>query len=251
MPAHPLPLVPCAHCAKPMRPLLKKRGEKHERTRYCSRACGAAHRLLYPVCTCETCGASFQGRSCEANRFCSHECRHTWLRSIAPPQLVYQCKICGKEFSWPPSRVKRLPNITYCSPKCRYLDPATRARLVAMNTDQQHSKQPNHNEQRGYALLESLGVAYLPQALINGKFCVDALVERPKIIVQFDGDYWHAHPERYPVPNAVQRRRIGSDRACDAYLSTCGYRVIRIWERDLRDHPDAVRARLATLIPAG
>jgi very-short-patch-repair endonuclease len=99
-------------------------------------------------------------------------------------------------------------------------------------------------ERIGYALLDSLGLLYLPQHTIGGKFIVDAFLPTHGLVIQFDGDYWHGHPVRFPVPDARQRRRISLDRSQDAYMYACGYHVLRFWEIDLKKNLDAVRAAL-------
>lgn len=99
-------------------------------------------------------------------------------------------------------------------------------------------------ELAGYALLEGEGIDYQPQHLIEDKFRVDAYVPALKLVIEFDGDYWHGHPARFPEPNHIQRRRMAQDRAHHAYLTKCGYRILRIWESDMYKRLDQVRLRL-------
>jgi very-short-patch-repair endonuclease len=96
----------------------------------------------------------------------------------------------------------------------------------------------------GYSLLKSLGIDFLPQHVIAGKFCVDAFVPSQNLIVQFDGDYWHANPTRFPNPDKRQQRRIKLDLSQDAYMKKCGYHVIRLWETDLKKNLEDVKKRL-------
>jgi very-short-patch-repair endonuclease len=116
-----------------------------------------------------------------------------------------------------------------------------------MNRDQQQGKRTTP-EKIGYALLDALGADYLPQYLIAGKFCVDAFVPSRGVVVQFDGDYWHGNPARFPTLDARQRKRVRLDRSQDAYMAKCGYHVIRLWESDLRKDPGAVRTRLRPFV---
>jgi len=64
------------------------------------------------------------------------------------------------------------------------------------------------------------------------------------IVIQFDGDYWHGNPRKYPVLTERQKKQVKRDRAQDAYLISCGYRVIRIWESDLKTDSGILRRRI-------
>jgi very-short-patch-repair endonuclease len=152
------------------------------------------------------------------------------------------CKMCGGTFQWSPSRQKAY-NITYCSLECRDADPDRYTRLIEMNAMQQRRFQSSI-ERIGYAVLDALGVAYDPQFVIGGKFCVDAFIPSHGIVVQFDGDYWHGNPEKFPKPDARQQKRMRLDVSQDAYMVACGYRVLRFWGSDLQHNLDAVTTQL-------
>ena len=78
--------------------------------------------------------------------------------------------------------------------------------------------------------LEELGVDFIHSEVIKPKFIVDFKLDN--LIIQVDGEYWHGHPRFEPL----SERQIGQqkrDAAQDKYLTTCGYKVVRIWERDI------------------
>jgi G:T-mismatch repair DNA endonuclease (very short patch repair protein) len=99
---------------------------------------------------------------------------------------------------------------------------------------------PNKLELKLFGYLDELVVKYEPYYLIKPKFIVDALVG-DSIIIQADGDYWHGHP-RFAKLTDRQLAQQKRDKAQDAYLTKCGYKVIRIWENDMSI--DVVRNRL-------
>jgi very-short-patch-repair endonuclease len=152
------------------------------------------------------------------------------------------CKVCGATFKWSPSRSKTY-NITYCSLACRDNDP-DRALLLRRMNAKQLSMRPNNLERAAYAILDSIGVHYEPQYLVNDKFCVDAFVPSLALVIQFDGDYWHGKPEKFPIPDKRQVKRMRLDVSQDAYMTACGYEVIRIWESDIKQRPEHVTALL-------
>jgi very-short-patch-repair endonuclease len=63
-------------------------------------------------------------------------------------------------------------------------------------------------------------------------------------VVQFDGDYWHGNPAKYPNPTSRQKKCMALDRSQDAYLRACGYEVVRVWESELRTDPNVLLTRL-------
>ncbi len=119
--------------------------------------------------------------------------------------------------------------------------------LIRMNAAQREGT-ANSLERFGYALLDTLGIDYLPQHLIGNKFCVDAFVPACGLVVQFDGDYWHGNPERFPALSERQKKRVRLDKSQDAYMATCGYRVVRLWEGELKRNPEAAQIRIQSAL---
>lgn len=87
-------------------------------------------------------------------------------------------------------------------------------------------------EKRLHVILDALGVQYEHTVLIKPSFLVDVRIGM--LIIQADGEYWHGHPRFEPLTERqqAQQRR---DAAQDVYLRTCGYAVVRIWERDMTE----------------
>jgi very-short-patch-repair endonuclease len=234
-----LPTKRCAVCGKVFKPRMGRADQP-----CCSRECGARFRRTGKSVRCKACGSPFYVRAGQIGSagFCSKGCHTRWQ---GRNKTVHTCKSCGKEFRWSPSRSKAYP-IRYCSLPCRNTDPDYRARLIALNARQQRGR-TTRLEVAGYAMLDEIGVPYERQHTIAGKFCVDAFVPSVGLVVQFDGDYWHGNPTRFPVPDTRQRKRMHLDKSQDAYLSKCGYRVVRVWESDVQADPMGVKSRLRRL----
>lgn len=234
-----LPMSTCIMCQSDFRP---RPGDGCQPT--CSRKCGAAYRTRARVTVaCQHCGVGVsvtKARLMSGRRlFCSAVHANEWQ---GQRKVARTCSVCRKAFRTSPS-VTRL----YCSLACRDADPARRDMLIAMNVMQARLR-PNHLERIAYAILDGIGQPYDRQALIGGKFCVDALFQDAMLVVQFDGDYWHGNPAKFPEPDARQRKRMGFDRSQDAYMLACGYMVARFWETDIRRNPEHVRTTLAALL---
>lgn len=123
--------------------------------------------------------------------------------------------------------------------------------LHRMNAAQQQRQQPNRLERQGYAMLGAMGVRYIRQHRINARFVVDAYVPTAKLVVEFDGDYWHGNPARYPKPTSRQQRQQNWDKAQDAYMDACGIRTVRLWESEMKDDLMQCRARVCASLLEG
>lgn len=100
-------------------------------------------------------------------------------------------------------------------------------------------------------ILEELGVGFQAQAPL-GHYTVDFLVPVSRLVIQADGDYWHAHPAVYgeglkPL-SRVQQNRRRLDASCDSYLSNMGYTVLRLWERELKKQRTVCEQALKTAL---
>lgn len=196
---------------------------------------------------CAGCGAAFYVPKCRMLKgeglFCTLDCHN---QNQGRNKTSHICTICGGEFRWSPSRsASGNYKITYCSLACRDLDPARAEMLLKMNATQQ-LRNPTRAEIAGYAILDSLGVEYSRQVRFGGKFNPDAVIPASRLVVQFDGDYWHDRSGTSTEARIM--RRVALDKSQDAYIEACGWRVVRLWESDLMKQPgacaDAIRQRL-------
>jgi very-short-patch-repair endonuclease len=217
--------------------------------RYCSHDCyrktPRPERRTGTTRTCERCGVKFYlpaSRLMEG-RFCSLACHNA---NQGRGKTSHVCKICGKTFRWSPSRsTSGNYRITYCSLSCRDADPERAATLLAMNQAQQLAR-ITRAEAAGYALLDRLGVEYLRQPSFGGKFTPDAAIPSARLVVQFDGDYWHDRKGTSTEPRIL--RRVTLDRSQDAYIRRAGWEVLRLWEGDLRTDPGRCAVQVTHLL---
>lgn len=77
-----------------------------------------------------------------------------------------------------------------------------------------------------------------------------------KLVIFVDGDFWHGNPKNYRQPKSnttywsnkiLQNRR--RDSRVNRQLRLRGWTVIRIWESDLKKHPDRCIKRIRKFIP--
>jgi DNA mismatch endonuclease (patch repair protein) len=87
----------------------------------------------------------------------------------------------------------------------------------------------------------------------------DVAFIRWKVAVFVDGVFWHGHPDHWNPEKASSdywrlkiARNIERDRAADAALAALGWRVIRVWDLDVRDRlEECAEAVLCALRDAG
>lgn len=83
----------------------------------------------------------------------------------------------------------------------------------------------------------------------------DFVFPKERLAVFVDGSFWHGHPKhcRYPATNAefwrakIERNKQ-RDRTVSRLLKTKAWRVIRIWEHDLKQSPSKVVQRLSSAL---
>ena len=248
----------CAYCGKNFEVY---ESNVRQGRKYCSNECKNADarrprpkRKTGQVVHCSNCGQEMYRAKCFVEKseyfLCSQECRIEWQKRN---RVQYTCKVCGKHFSWPPSRAKEYTP-RYCSIECRNKDPEKALQLRRMNQLQQQLN-PNKLELKGYSILDDVGCEYVPQYMV-GRYCtVDALIPQARIAIEFDGDYWHGNPRKYKrlkdvpknnpdnfqVLNEIQIDNMRLDKSKNSYLQNRGYIVLRFWESDVKENPEGVR----------
>lgn len=205
---------------------------KKKTSLFCSLICSQKYRKQGSMVKCKYCTKSFYLNKARLNKqyyFCSPE-HHNLFQSRN--KVHYDCKICSKPCVASPSTFFKR-NVKYCSLQCRDKDPDVKKQLHKMCNDQQKIK-INKFEQYCYNLLDSLHIDYEPQASINDKICVDALLPKYNLVLQFDGDYWHGNPTKFKELDHRQQARVNRDKSQDAYLRKCGYKILRFWQSDIK-----------------
>jgi very-short-patch-repair endonuclease len=114
-----------------------------------------------------------------------------------------------------------------------------RAGVKALEAALRHEPRPTQSElqRRMLALVVRVGLP-LPQTEVDVVgYTVDFLWPAQRLIVETDGHAAHG-----------TGRRFETDRARDAHLTACGYRVLRFTWRQLTREPEVVAARLAAAL---
>lgn len=187
---------------------------------------------------CEQCGLLFTAKPHRADqRFCSHVCMYAYRsahgfddgaqvsgpeNSRWKPRVALFCNWCREPYTVPRYRHKRS---RFCSQQCQGSFLARRLQ-----------KSVSGAERRFVAFLRSHGLHVETQVQF-GHFTLDAWFPGTRIVVEFDGDYWHSIP-----------RVIAKDARKDAALFCAGYSVVRVLQSEFDADPDAVLRRIENML---
>lgn len=182
---------------------------------------------------CVVCGKEFYAskRNLDKPSCCSIKCQN--IQQSKKVSVI--CEVCDKEFFVSPCFAKDGKR-RFCSISCRDKSPKVKQRLIEMNLMQQSNKMTSL-EKIGYKTLVDNKITFVAQKLLFNKFCVDAFIEKWKIVIQFDGDYWHGNPIKYKTLDKRQNKRKQLDISQDKYMKKAGICVIRVWESEMKKNP--------------
>lgn len=148
------------------------------------------------------------------------------------------CPQCSKEYSVP-IRSMTDPNSNkykkYCSRKC-FLS-------SRRQTD-------TWIEQEIETYFLKMGIPYKKQVEIE-RMTVDFLIPGTNLIVEANGDFWHANPEIYgkikPL-HKIHPRVIKKDKIKLKQLNDLGYKVFVVWENDLATNKEETLQKLYEVV---
>lgn len=88
--------------------------------------------------------------------------------------------------------------------------------------------------------LDKLGVKYIYQFKAPTQRVYDFYCPDENVIIEVDGDYWHAKDLVYEEMNPTQKKNKRVDKQKDHWALINGIPIIRIWETDINKNPSKV-----------
>ncbi len=211
--------------------------------KYCSLECyrdsDRPQRKSGKTIKCEMCGKKkYKPKSQlkRKNHFCSIACANKYQ---GRNKVSFTCKICNKKFRLSKSLAEQEGRkVTYCSMACRGKDTEFMRNCGLSSTiKQQKNKGLNKLEMKGREILTDIGIEFEEQVLMFDKFLVDVLIPSKKLIIQWDGVYWHTKPKRMLL-----------DKSQDAYFKKSGYKVLRVTDKEIKNNIGKVYANIKRAI---
>ena len=98
-------------------------------------------------------------------------------------------------------------------------------------------------------LLKELKVNFEVQKIVGNKI-FDFYIPHANLLVEIDGDYWHANPSKVKVENInkVQAKNMRNDTFKDALAAGMGFSIERVWENDLKVNYKIVKEKFKKLL---
>lgn len=190
-------------------------------------------------------------------------------RSGELPKVLTQCSYCGKD--------KLVKGCRFAENETRFCNNTCASKYATENTDiierlqegcsiwreteeaklfmREHGARTYANqdtketaiERKLAELLTKEGIAFETQKKMY-YWCVDFFLPEHDIVIEAQGDYWHAHPDKYPEPNEMQKKNIRRDKGKASYIPKCGHTFLAFWERDIQDNPEGVLNEIRTVL---
>lgn len=82
-------------------------------------------------------------------------------------------------------------------------------------------------------ILDSMNLSHNSQSILYNKFTVDEFLPDYNLVIEANGRYWHGDPRKFPNLSAKQISIQKRDYSKIPYLTTCGHRVLVLWEQEL------------------
>lgn len=98
-------------------------------------------------------------------------------------------------------------------------------------------------------LLKELKISFEIQKIVGNKI-YDFFIPTHNLLVEIDGDYYHANPDfiNEEDMNGMQAKNVRNDKFKDALASGMGYGLERVWENDLKVNYKDVKARFKKIL---
>jgi len=223
--------------------------------KYCSLECyrnsSRPQRKNGKKVSCDWCGEDIYKPKVHLEKsehhFCSVDCQIEWQ---SRNKVEFECEVCEKKFKLPKSRAES-DNVRFCSIECRdesdEWDGSKKGGLAVIGKN----TSPTKLELEGRELLEDLGFTkgedFFERTTLHEKFNVDIWFPDQKVIIEWDGEYWHGHPSMKPL-NDHQKYIRQRDKSQDAYFAECGYITLRFWSREVWNTPEEVKKEIRGVI---
>lgn len=99
--------------------------------------------------------------------------------------------------------------------------------------------------------LDDLDIQYESQKYIKDikQYC-DFYISKSDTYIEFDGDYYHCNPSKYPNGpiNKMQEKKIEKDKIKNKWMSDNNKKIIHIWESDAKNNEELVLKLLEPLL---
>jgi very-short-patch-repair endonuclease len=120
--------------------------------------------------------------------------------------------------------------------------------LRVKKNSQRMGKKMTAPEKQFKKMLTELKVVFESQKIVGTKI-YDFYIPSINMLVEIDGDYYHANPEIYEGKESkMQKKNIENDVYKDTLALGLGYKIERVWESDLKKNYSSVKNKFKKLL---
>lgn len=113
-------------------------------------------------------------------------------------------------------------------------------KMIIQSHKKRYRKTSIERKLENYLINQKIDYKY--NFILDNKYQFDFLIKDRNLIIEVNGDYWHANPEIYsdsdenkkPL-NDTQRYKVDLDEKKNKYLISKGYEVIYLWEKEINN----------------
>ena len=127
--------------------------------------------------------------------------------------------------------------------------PKTRAQKEAyiQGMAKRMDKNPTAPEKSFALMMEELGIEYETQKIVGGKI-YDFYIPEKNMLIEVDGDFWHAKDKSLNEMTMVQKKTFFNDLRKNAIAKNNGYELERVWEGELLEQYELTKSRFKYLL---
>ncbi|MGJ9456947.1 endonuclease domain-containing protein [Oceanobacillus sp. CF4.6] len=217
--------------------------------KYCSKFCGSKKGPL----TCILCGNSFLARN-RKTKTCSKECAKSvkstkfkqWHKSMSPEKKrEHFNNIITKTAKT--RRVNKTPSWNSGKTGIYSQETIEKIRNSTLKQMQSQNFRKTNIEKIMERFLIHNDIKYRYSFILKQRQ-YDFLLLDYNVIVECDGDYWHANPKFFPIPQDWQVKRQETDLIKNEIAEKNGYVILRFWEDDILNNFQTVESAIYDLL---
>jgi len=147
----------------------------------------------------------------------------------------------GKPKPWMRGRLGHRLGLKSSEEHKRKIREATLKQYERGDFPRQHNTAPERAvKERLIKLGYKEGIDFFHQYKFYNKFMLDFCFPMQKVIVEIQGDYWHANPRKFPDRESLthhQIKGVNRDKSKHAYIRKCdngSWKLILLWEMDIK-----------------
>lgn len=127
---------------------------------------------------------------------------------------------------------------------------AIKHKYQELNLISKHSETSVETFIRYFLETNKISFNYNTQLVKEYRYRPDFCIEGLKILIEVQGDYWHANPDLYDDEDCTLRQIASREKDLlkKSIYESLGYTVIYIWESDIKNNPKNVIRYLTTLL---